>query len=283
MSAKTRTMWTFAITSVAVFMATLDNLVVTTALPVIREDLHATHREPRVDGQRVHAHVRGAAPHRSRARRPVRATPDARDRSRDLHRLVGGSCACADCRCTDRSACGSGCGRRDHHAVDADDPERGRAGQSPRRLHRRLERHRRPGCRARPGRRRRRRERYLLALDLLAQRSDRHRPDPACAPASERVARAGGQARPAGRGACKRRSDRHRVGTRPRQRPGLGIDRDRRGARGRRDRVRALHPLGASRATSRCCRCASSGTAPSRSRTSRHCSCSSGCSARSSC
>jgi EmrB/QacA subfamily drug resistance transporter len=41
-TAKTRTLWTFAITSVAVFMATLDNLVVTTALPVIREDLHAT-------------------------------------------------------------------------------------------------------------------------------------------------------------------------------------------------------------------------------------------------
>jgi EmrB/QacA subfamily drug resistance transporter len=35
-------MWTFAITSMAVFMATLDNLVVTTALPVIRKDLHAT-------------------------------------------------------------------------------------------------------------------------------------------------------------------------------------------------------------------------------------------------
>src|SRR3954447_5610299 len=42
MSAKTRTMWTFAITSVAVFMAQLDNLVVTTALPVIRKDLHAS-------------------------------------------------------------------------------------------------------------------------------------------------------------------------------------------------------------------------------------------------
>jgi EmrB/QacA subfamily drug resistance transporter len=41
-TAKTRTIWTFAITSTAVFMATLDNLVVTTALPVIREDLHAT-------------------------------------------------------------------------------------------------------------------------------------------------------------------------------------------------------------------------------------------------
>src|SRR5204863_2063712 len=34
--------WTFAITSAAVFMATLDNLVVTTALPVIRKDLHAS-------------------------------------------------------------------------------------------------------------------------------------------------------------------------------------------------------------------------------------------------
>src|ERR671932_566633 len=33
--------WTFAITSVALFMVTLDNLVVTTALPVIRVDLHA--------------------------------------------------------------------------------------------------------------------------------------------------------------------------------------------------------------------------------------------------
>jgi EmrB/QacA subfamily drug resistance transporter len=42
MTATSRTWWTFAITSVAVFMATLDNLVVSTALPVIREDLHAT-------------------------------------------------------------------------------------------------------------------------------------------------------------------------------------------------------------------------------------------------
>src|SRR6266487_2800667 len=33
--------WTFAITSTAVFMVTLDNLVVTTAIPVIRQDLHA--------------------------------------------------------------------------------------------------------------------------------------------------------------------------------------------------------------------------------------------------
>jgi EmrB/QacA subfamily drug resistance transporter len=33
--------WTFAITSTALFMVTLDNLVVTTAIPVIRTDLHA--------------------------------------------------------------------------------------------------------------------------------------------------------------------------------------------------------------------------------------------------
>jgi EmrB/QacA subfamily drug resistance transporter len=42
MTAKTKTLWTFAITAVGVFMVTLDNLVVTTALPVIRTDLHAS-------------------------------------------------------------------------------------------------------------------------------------------------------------------------------------------------------------------------------------------------
>src|SRR3954452_22147391 len=42
MSARTQTAWTFVITSVALFMVTLDNLVVTTALPVIREDLGAS-------------------------------------------------------------------------------------------------------------------------------------------------------------------------------------------------------------------------------------------------
>jgi EmrB/QacA subfamily drug resistance transporter len=36
-----RMIWTFAITSIALFMVTLDNLVVTTALPVIRTDLGA--------------------------------------------------------------------------------------------------------------------------------------------------------------------------------------------------------------------------------------------------
>ncbi len=42
MSRRSSTIWTFAITSVALFMTTLDNLVVTTALPVIHRDLNAS-------------------------------------------------------------------------------------------------------------------------------------------------------------------------------------------------------------------------------------------------
>src|SRR6266699_1376674 len=42
MTTRHRTAWTFAITSAALFMASLDNLVVTTALPSIREHLHAS-------------------------------------------------------------------------------------------------------------------------------------------------------------------------------------------------------------------------------------------------
>src|SRR5437588_7974980 len=37
-----KAIWTFVITSTALFMVTLDNLVVSTAIPVIRRDLHAT-------------------------------------------------------------------------------------------------------------------------------------------------------------------------------------------------------------------------------------------------
>jgi len=42
MSARSRTIWTFVVTSVALFMAQLDNLVVTTALPAIRHHLNAS-------------------------------------------------------------------------------------------------------------------------------------------------------------------------------------------------------------------------------------------------
>ena len=39
---RSATIWTLALTSTALFMVSLDNLVVTTALPVIRTDLHAS-------------------------------------------------------------------------------------------------------------------------------------------------------------------------------------------------------------------------------------------------
>ena len=42
MSATRRTVWTFVVTSIALFMTSLDNLVVTTALPSIRNHLHAS-------------------------------------------------------------------------------------------------------------------------------------------------------------------------------------------------------------------------------------------------
>jgi EmrB/QacA subfamily drug resistance transporter len=42
MSSRSRTIWTFVVTSVALFMAQLDNLVVTTALPAIRRHLGAS-------------------------------------------------------------------------------------------------------------------------------------------------------------------------------------------------------------------------------------------------
>jgi EmrB/QacA subfamily drug resistance transporter len=42
MSHRAHIVWTFAITSIALFMTTLDNLVVTTALPTMQRDLHAS-------------------------------------------------------------------------------------------------------------------------------------------------------------------------------------------------------------------------------------------------
>ncbi len=42
MTAKTQAIWTFVIVSLALFMTTLDNLVVTTALPTIQRDLNAS-------------------------------------------------------------------------------------------------------------------------------------------------------------------------------------------------------------------------------------------------
>ena len=56
-----RTAWTFAITSIALFMVTLDNLVVTTAVPVIRTRPARLAVQPGVDGERLYAHLRCTA------------------------------------------------------------------------------------------------------------------------------------------------------------------------------------------------------------------------------
>jgi hypothetical protein len=62
-------LWTFAITSIALFMVTLDNLVVTTALPVIRRDLGASLQElARAQDLRSPTHLR-------ELRTPVPASP----------------------------------------------------------------------------------------------------------------------------------------------------------------------------------------------------------------
>ena len=45
MTARNGALWTFVITSIGLFMVTLDNLVVTMALPVIRDDLGASLEE----------------------------------------------------------------------------------------------------------------------------------------------------------------------------------------------------------------------------------------------
>src|SRR3954447_24114031 len=135
-------LWAFAITSIALFMTTLDNLVVTTALPVIRT-ICTRAAGARVDRKRLHAHLRGPAPHRRRARRPLRPAPSVRDRARHLHRRLrpGGAR-----RLGERTDCGprdSGARRSDRAAADLDDSLRGRATQAPRSRARRLGRDRR--------------------------------------------------------------------------------------------------------------------------------------------
>ena len=245
MTARARTLWTFAITSVALFMVSLDNLVVTTAIPVIRTDLGRLARGPRVDGQRLHAHVRRLPPDRCRARRPLRAAAHVRARARRLHAGLGRGGARADRRRAEPRPRGAGSRRRDRDAADADAPQRGGPGREARPRARCVGRDRRPRDRLRPGRRRRRRRGDLVAVDLLAQRPHRPRPRPARAAAARGEPRPRRAARPPGRRARERRALRDRLGPRARERPGLGEPGDRRLARPRRAPRRRVRPLGA--------------------------------------
>ena len=107
-------------------MVTLDNLVVTTALPVIRARPARVDLAARVDGERVHAHLRRAAPDRRRARRPLRPAADVRrsgSASSPSRRPRPRSRRSIDALDVARARAGRR--RRDRDAADADDPLRG--------------------------------------------------------------------------------------------------------------------------------------------------------------
>ena len=145
---------------------------------------------------------------------------------------------------------------------------------APRARARRVGRHQRPRGRVRPARRRRRRLRHLVALDLLAQRADRARARPARAAAARRepTGPSAGSTCPASGSpapACSGSSGASSAAT-----ASAGRSPEIVGALVAGALVLArVRRLGAARAGRRCCRCASSATARSRSRTSPRCSC----------
>ena len=192
MTAKSRTAWTLAVTSAALFMASLDNLVVTTALPSIREHLHASLQGlqwtvnaytltfavllltgaslgERYGRRRMFVDRPGRV-HRS-GRRPPRSRP-----------ASAGSIAA-------RAVQGVGGGHR--RPADPHDPVGGGAPAAPRHGPGHLGRGRRPGHRHRPAGRRRRRRGRVVAVDLLAERADRHRAAAARPGPAHREPRAG--------------------------------------------------------------------------------------------
>ena len=285
MATKNRTVWTFVVTSAALFMVTLDNLVVTTALPVIRARPARQPPAAGVDGERIHADVRGAAAHRRGARRSLRPAADLLDRPRAVHARFGGVRARAEHRPADRGACGAGCRRGDGDTIDTNHPERGgvrratRAWRSARGAasaaspSRSVRSSVAPSSRASPG------TGSSGSTCRSASRCCRSR-GPARRDARRRTAistSAGLLIASAGLFAIV-------LGPRPRQRSRAG--------RARRSCGRsplgvalmvAVRRLRAALPRSRCCRSATSATGRSAAPTPPRCSCSSGCSAASSC
>ena len=245
MSARTQTIWTFVITSVALFMVTLDNLVVTMALPSIRLDLGASIEdlEWTVNAYTLTFAVlllTGAA------------LGDRFGRRRLFVIGLGiftvalrGGCSRAQRRDADRRARGAGARRRDRDSPDPDDPLRGRAAREARARARRVGRHRRARRGARPGDRRRSRRRALVAVDLLAQRPHRPRARAAGLEPPEGVLRPRLAARPARPRPRQHRALRDRARARPRERGRLGQLRDPRLDHPRARVPRGVRPLGA--------------------------------------
>ena len=248
MSARAATFWTFVVTSVAIFMVSLDNLVVTTALPVIKHDLGASLQglEWTVNAYTLTFAVlllTGAALGDRFGRKRMFLVGLAIFTARLRRRGAG-----AEHRRAGRRPRPAGRRRRDRHAAHPDDPLRGSASGPPRHGARHLGRRQRPRRRARPGRRRRHRRRPLLAVDLLAQRPHRHRPAADRLPAPDRVQGRQPLARPARSGPGQRRPVRHRLGSGPRQRARLDEPRRRRPHRRRHRPPGRVRPLGAAHA-----------------------------------
>ena len=171
-----RSGWTLAIVSIALFMVTLDNLVVTTALPSIRADLGASLEdlEWTVNAYTL-AFARPAA-HRRRAGRPLRPPARVRGRPRHLHASASAAAALApSTERADRRPRPAGRRRRGRRAAVAHAAQRGVPAERRGLAARHLVRRQRPRRRARPAGRRRGRRRHLLAVDLLAQRAGRPR------------------------------------------------------------------------------------------------------------
>ena len=283
MSHKTSIGWTFAITSIALFMVTLDNLVVTTALPVIRVDLHSglSGLEWTVNAYTLTFAVlllTGAALGDRFGRRRMFTIGISIFTLASAAAALAPSIGALDAARAVQGVGGAIVMPLTLTILSAAVPEERRGlalgawgGIS--------------GLAVAIGPLDRRRGRLgdLVALDLLAERADRPGARAARAAAAARVARPG---RP--RSICPGSGSRA-PGSSASSGASSAATRSA-GARPRSSARSSAAPScsrcssgGSSAPRSRCCRCGSSATGRSRSRTSRASSCSSACSARSSC
>src|SRR6266850_628602 len=215
-----KTLWTFAITSIALFMTTLDNLVVTTALPVIRHDLHASLQglEWTVNAYTLTFAVlllTGAALGDRFGRRRLFVI--------GLAVFTGASAMAALASSANE--------------LIAARAIQGLGGAIVLPLTLTI-----LSAAVPPNRRG-----HVVAVDLLAERPLRSDPDPARTDAAEGNPRLQQAARPARPRALGDRSAGDRLGARPRQPGRLGLARDHFDSHGRRDRARPLCRLGAAR------------------------------------
>ena len=278
-------MWAFIVTSIALFMVSLDNLVVTMALPAIRKELHAGIQglEWTVNAYTLTFAVlllTGATLGERFGRRRLFV-----DRPRRIFTLASAAAALApniDALIAARAVQGVG------GAIivpltltllsTAVPPEKRGAGA------RRLGCRRRSRHRDRPAGRRRGRRGRVVAVDLLAERADRRHPRAAGLADAGREPRTRHPARPAGRRPGQCRPVRHRPRRHPRQQRRLDQPRGADLADPRHDRSSVGFVAWELRSRA----ADAADAAVPQPRLQRHqrwpaCSCSSGCSARSSC